>query len=109
MASKPIINYFGYRRYLEHEGYDIPYRCMVPKKISGLLIAGRCMSSDQPAYESWRSMAPVMCLGQAAGTAAALCAAIGTTPHDLDVVLLRKYLIEQGRKSVEPICCRQRE
>jgi hypothetical protein len=96
MASKPIINYFGYRRYLEHEGYDIPYRCMVPRKISGLLIAGRCMSSDQPAYESWRSMAPVMCLGQAAGTAAALCVEHGTNPHNLSVHLLQEQLIQQG-------------
>jgi hypothetical protein len=33
-----IIHYYGYRRYLEHEGYDIPYRCLVPKKIDGLLV-----------------------------------------------------------------------
>jgi flavin-dependent dehydrogenase len=96
MASKPIIKYFGYRRFLEHEGYDIPYRCLVPKEISCLYIAGRCMSSDQPAYESWRSISPCMCLGEACGTAAALCVQTGADPHHLDVPMLQKKLIEQG-------------
>ena len=27
-----IIHYYGYRRYLEHDGYDIPYRCLVPQE-----------------------------------------------------------------------------
>jgi hypothetical protein len=96
MASCPIINYFGYRRYLEHEGYGIPYRCLVPKEINGLLVAGRCMSSDQPAYESWRAMAPVMSIGEAAGTAAALCARMGTEPRDLDVPQLQQRLVANG-------------
>ena len=33
ISSCPIIHYYGYRRYLEHEGYDIPYRCLVPLKV----------------------------------------------------------------------------
>jgi len=36
-----------YRRYLEHEGYDIPYRCLVPHEMDGLLVAGRCIWSEQ--------------------------------------------------------------
>jgi hypothetical protein len=96
MGSKPIIAYFGYRRFLTHSGYDIPYRCMVPQKVEGLLVAGRCMSSDQPAFESWRSMGPVMCLGQAAGTAAAMSVQQKTVPRILSVPELRKKLIEAG-------------
>ena len=96
MASKPIIAFFGYRRYLTHPGYDIPYRCMIPKKVDGLLVAGRCMSSDQAAFESWRSMSPVMCLGQAAGTAASMAAKQGTVPRNLSVKELQKNLIAQG-------------
>jgi hypothetical protein len=71
--NEPIIHYYGYRRYLEHAGYEIPYRCILPQEVAQLMVVGRCMSSDQPAYESWRSQAPVTCIGQAAGTAAALC------------------------------------
>jgi hypothetical protein len=96
MASKPIIAFFGYRRYLTHAGYDIPYRCMVPKKAEGLLVAGRCMSSDQAAFESWRSMSPVMCLGQAAGTAAAMSVQQRTVPRKIPVSELRKKLIALG-------------
>ncbi|MDR2933134.1 MAG: FAD-dependent oxidoreductase [Oscillospiraceae bacterium] len=92
MGSKPIIMYFGYRRFLEHPGYEIPYRCMLPKKVENLLVAGRCMSSDQPAFESWRSMAPVMCLGQAAGTACALSVKAGVTPRQLPIDQLQKVL-----------------
>ena len=40
ISSCAIIHYYGYRRYLEHEGYDIPYRCLVPKQVENLLIAG---------------------------------------------------------------------
>ncbi len=96
ISSAPIIHYYGYRRYLEHEGYDIPYRCLVPRKIDNLLIAGRCISSEQQPYESHRSMVPIMAIGQAAGVAAALCTREGVTPRQLDVPLLQKTLLAQG-------------
>lgn len=96
MASKPIIAFFGYRRYLEHAGYDIPYRCMLPQKIEGLLVAGRCMSSDQAAFESWRSMGPVMCLGQAAGMAAALSVESKVIPRKVVVKELQQRLKDAG-------------
>ena len=96
MAANPIIHYYGYRRFLEHEGYEIPYRCLLPKAVDGLLVAGRCMSSDQQAYESWRAMAHIMAIGEGAGTAAALSALGGVQPRQLDVGLLREQLIRQG-------------
>jgi hypothetical protein len=92
----PIISYYGYRRYLEHEGYDVPYRCLLPKKIDNLLIAGRCISSEQQPYESHRAMVPMMAIGQAAGTAAALCVKQNVKPHDLDVKILQKELVRQN-------------
>ena len=96
MGSNPIIRFYGYRRFLEHEGYEIPYRCILPKKVDNLLVVGRCMSSDQRAYESWRAMAHVMPVGEAAGTAAALCVKQGVKPKQLDVNALQKRLLEQG-------------
>ncbi len=91
-----IIHYYGYRRYLEHEGYDIPYRCLVPKNVDNLLVAGRCISSEQQPYESHRAMANIMAIGQAAGTAAALCCSTNSTPRKLEVRKLQETLIEQG-------------
>jgi len=96
ISSCPIISYYGYRRYLEHEGYDIPYRCLTPQKIDGLLVAGRCISSEQQPYESHRAMAPIMAIGQAAGAAAGLCCQMGARPRDLDVKALQNLLIAQG-------------
>lgn len=96
ISSCAIIHYYGYRRYLEHEGYDIPYRCLVPKTIDNLLVAGRCISSEQQPYESHRAMIPIMAIGQAAGTAAALAAKENVRPRDLDVSLLQETLIAQG-------------
>jgi hypothetical protein len=96
VSSCPIISFYGYRRWLWHEGYDVPYRCLVPLKVEGLLVAGRCISSQQQPYESHRAMAPMMAIGQAAGAAAALCRRSNVTPRQLDVNLLRKALREQG-------------
>jgi hypothetical protein len=96
MSACPIISYYGYRRYLEHEGYEIPYRCLLPKKVEGLLVAGRCISTDQQSYESFRAMAPTMCLGEAAGTAAALCVKSKKSPKEIDVAMLRSQLMKQG-------------
>lgn len=96
MGANPVIHYFGYRRFLTHEGYEIPYRCLVPEKTDGLLVAGRCMSSDQIAYESWRAMAHILNIGEAAGTAATLSVRTDVQPRKLDVSLLQKALIENG-------------
>ena len=92
----PIIHYYGYRRYLEHEGYDIPYRTLVPLQVENLLVAGRCISSEQEPYESHRAMVPMMAIGQGAGVAAALCAAEGVTPRALDPQAVRELLRSQG-------------
>jgi hypothetical protein len=96
ISSCAIISYYGYRRYLEHEGYDIPYRCLVPKVVDNLLIAGRCISSEQQPYESHRAMIPIMAIGQAAGAAAALSANSDVKPRDLNVPLLQRTLTDQG-------------
>jgi hypothetical protein len=96
ISSCAIIHYYGYRRYLEHEGYDIPYRCLLPQEIEQLLIAGRCISSEQQPYESHRAMIPIMAIGEAAGTAAALSARQGVAPRELKVTTLQDTLIAQG-------------
>ena len=96
ISSCPIIAYYGYRRYLEHQGFDIPYRCLLPQKVKNLLVAGRCISSEQQPYESFRAMAPIMAIGQAAGTAAALSCQKNISPQQLDVKHLQKTLLSQG-------------
>jgi hypothetical protein len=76
--------------------YDIPYRCLVPRDINGVLVAGRCLSADQPAQGSAREMATCMAMGHAAGAAAALSLRDGISPRALDSALLQRTLLEQG-------------
>jgi len=78
------------------ESYDIPYRCLVPKKVNNLLIAGRCISSTHEAQAAIRVIPIVIAIGQAAGTAAALAAKLNVSPRELDVQLLQETLKKQG-------------
>ena len=76
--------------------FDIPYRCLLPKGINNLLLAGRCISNTHEASGCTRPTVQCMVTGEAAGTAAALSAAQGIAPRDLDVERLRSRLKEQG-------------
>lgn len=76
--------------------YDIPYRCLLPKDVEGLLVAGRCLSADHDAHASVRSMGQCMAMGQAAGTAAALAVRQDTMPSALSFAGLREKLISRG-------------
>ena len=95
ISSNPMPGYHGKRFFFEHEGFDIPYRSLVPKKVDGLVLSGRCISCEQGPFQSARSMAPAMAVGHASGCAAALAAKSGTEPRKLDVKALQKLLISQ--------------
>jgi hypothetical protein len=84
-------------RYVPDGGiYGVPYRCLLPEDVEGLLVAGRCFSASHDAHASARSMGTCMGMGQAAGTAAALAAAEGGVPGDLPAGRLRARLAEGG-------------
>ena len=76
--------------------YGIPYRCLLPAELDGLLVAGRCFSSTHAAHASARSMATCMAMGQAAGTAAAMAASSGVTPRSVASADLREALLADG-------------
>lgn len=78
--------------------YDIPYGALVAKSVKGLMMAGRCISGSHRAHASYRVMAICMATGQAAGTAAALCAKEKKLPHQLRYMQVQKALIAQGSK-----------
>ena len=96
VSSNPVPGYYGARRFFDHLGFEIPYRCLVPADLDNVLLAGRCISACQPAFQSARSMAPAMAIAQASGTAAALCAAAACRPADLSVAALQKRLEADG-------------
>jgi hypothetical protein len=63
--------------------YEIPFRCLYSANVANLLMAGRNISASHVAYGSTRVMATCAVLGEAAGTAAALCVLEGTSPREL--------------------------
>jgi hypothetical protein len=63
--------------------YGIPYRCLYSRNVANLLFAGRNISVTHAALSSTRVMATCALLGQAAGTAAALCVRHGCEPRGL--------------------------
>ena len=96
VSSNPVPGYYGKRRFLDHLGFEIPYRSLVPADLDNVLLAGRCISASQPAFQSARSMAPAMAISQASGTAAAMCAAAPCRPADLDAAVLQQKLERDG-------------
>lgn len=76
--------------------YDIPYRCLLPKGVEGLLTAGRCISGTHRAHASYRVMAICMATGQAAGTAAAIAAKEKSLPRAIPARKVQDALRKQG-------------
>ncbi|MEU6608508.1 FAD-dependent oxidoreductase [Streptomyces shenzhenensis] len=75
--------------------YHIPYRSLYSVNTGNLLFAGRNISASHVAFGSTRVMATCATIGQAAGTAAALCAAHGVQPRALDVRELQRTLLRE--------------
>jgi hypothetical protein len=83
-------------------GYDIPYRCLVPARIDGLLFGARAVSTESDdaedhltALNSHRGISSTMIVGQASGVAAALCIKNGIEPRAVDVQELQSELQRQ--------------
>ncbi|HEU0141504.1 MAG TPA: FAD-dependent oxidoreductase [Bryobacteraceae bacterium] len=65
------------------EVFDIPLRALYSRNITNLMMAGRNISASHAAFTSTRVMATCASIGQAVGTAAALCRERGVTPRQL--------------------------
>ncbi|MGQ9732428.1 MAG: FAD-dependent oxidoreductase, partial [Candidatus Zipacnadales bacterium] len=78
--------------------YEIPYRTMIPKGLTNLFVTGRCISSTHEAMSAIRVQPTCYALGEATGTAAALCIRHGVGPWDMAPYLrkLQVTLIKQG-------------
>jgi hypothetical protein len=80
----------------EGRTYGVPLRALLPRDIENLLLAGMMITSDHRAHMSTRNTICCMGQGQAAGTAAALCASERTHTRELPYSLLRKTLLQEG-------------
>jgi glycine/D-amino acid oxidase-like deaminating enzyme len=71
------------RQVATEEVYDIPLRALYSRNVRNLFMAGRNISASHMAFTSTRVMGTCSVMGQAAGTAAALCVQHETTPREL--------------------------
>ena len=81
-------------RHRDGETYSIPYRCLVPKGIDNLLVAGRCIGTDRAMQASTRVIPCCYITGQATGVAAAVCVEDGTACREVDVGKIRRLIAE---------------
>ena len=83
---------------LKRKMWQIPYRSLVPKKVSNLLVAGRCFGFEEELMYDAREVGTCLMTGQAAGTAAAQAVSFRQGCRDIDVSLLQKTLRQNNVK-----------
>ncbi len=84
---------FGFR-FPPGKSHGIPFRCLIPKGLDNILMAGRSISTDRPTQGSTRVMPVCLAMGEAAGVAAGMAAGSGTPEvRAVDTAKLRDKLI----------------
>ena len=83
-------------QYKAGESHGIPYRCLLPRKLENVLVAGRCISTDRLVNGSTRVMPVCLVTGEAAGTAAAIAVSYKINLREINTDLLRSRLRENG-------------
>jgi hypothetical protein len=76
--------------------HHVPYRALVPEKLNGLLVAGRCISTTHVAAAAAKSMGNCMATGHAAGIAASIAVKKGIQPREVKVPELQDQLRADG-------------
>ena len=80
------------KHFEQKKGYTIPYGCMVPEKIDGLLLSGRNISGTHVAHSNFRAMPICSGIGEADGIAAALAVKAEIQVRDVSPKEIQKYL-----------------
>ncbi|MFJ2959797.1 FAD-dependent oxidoreductase [Streptomyces sp. NPDC087270] len=100
----------GARQRYANGVFHIPLRCLYSANVGNLFFAGRNISATHIAFGATRVMATCATLGEAAGTAAALCVAEKLSPRTLATehtdlvgqVLLRQDASVMGVANTDP-------
>jgi hypothetical protein len=76
----------------------VPYRSLLPKGVSGLIVAGRCIGGDKVSHAAVRNMVCCAVSGQGAGVAAAISFKDDQPFDRLDVGRVQAELVRQGAR-----------
>ncbi len=74
----------------------VPYRCLLPRGLEGILVTGLGVSADRDALPVIRMQADVQNQGYAAGVACAMAVKAGVPPRHIDLEALQRRLVEKG-------------
>ncbi len=74
----------------------VPYRCLLPRGLDGILVTGLGVSAHRDAIPIIRMQPDVQNQGYAAGIAAAMAAKRGGSTRKVDIKTLQKHLIAIG-------------
>ncbi|MEZ0298772.1 MAG: FAD-dependent oxidoreductase [Candidatus Methylacidiphilales bacterium] len=80
---------------------NVPFRCMLPRGVEGVVVTGLGMSAHRDALPVVRMQADVQNQGYAAGLAAATASAKKQAVRDIDLPQLQQRLVEIGILSPE--------
>jgi hypothetical protein len=75
---------------------EIPYSCLVPSEVEGLLAAGRNLSADTQSHGPLREIPECWVMGQGAGIAAALAIRENAALRNIPIAELQRRLDAQG-------------
>ena len=75
---------------------QIPYGCLVPRDVEGVLAAGRNLSADTKSHAALREIPECWVMGEAAGVAAAMTVSSGNRLRDVSVPELQRRLLQRG-------------
>ena len=78
--------------------FHVPYRCLLPRGVGHLIVAGRCVGGDKVSHAAVRNMMCCAVSGQGAGVAAAVSFKTGRPLDDLEFGLVRNELERQGAR-----------
>ena len=85
-----------YSKTYKTKPYDIPLRALIAKDVSGLMMAGRCISGEFMAHASYRVTGNAVPMGEAAGKAAAYAALNQCLPQEVPATVYQSSQTNQG-------------
>ena len=77
-------------------GCEVPYRCLLPKNVDGLLLASRALSITYDAHQAFRMQNDIQRIGEVAALAAVQAVREGVLPREVDLAALQPILKERG-------------
>lgn len=80
------------KNFSQSKGYTIPYGCLLPEQKKHLLLCGRNISGTHMAHSNFRVMPICVGIGEAAGSAAALCIKKSCSLEEIDAKEIRESI-----------------